>query len=109
MPDTVIVTKFWVIDFLPMLNFLADPLIYGIRMREIRRAYRRLLVAVLPCVRCCCRGRPDQAAVGMTDVGSGVSAIALTPSRTRTVTAARRRAAARNLLDTEISVHDDDE
>lgn len=52
LPDSVLVVKFYVIDFLPMLNFLTDPLIYGIRMREIRRAYRRMLVAALPCGWC---------------------------------------------------------
>jgi len=48
-PAIVIYIKFFAIDILPMLTFLTDPLIYGVRMREIRRAYHRLLAAVLPC------------------------------------------------------------
>jgi hypothetical protein len=31
-----------------MLNFITDPIIYGIRMRDIRQAYRRLAFAILP-------------------------------------------------------------
>jgi len=80
MPDSVIVAKFYVIDFLPMLNFLTDPLIYGIRMREIRRAYRRLVAAALPCI--CCRRRLQaeqrQLSTGMTDVGASFSVVAMT-------------------------------
>src|SRR6218665_305383 len=49
-PESVLCAKFYVIDFLPMLNFLTDPIIYGSRMREIRKAYRRLVASVLPCV-----------------------------------------------------------
>jgi hypothetical protein len=47
-PDPVIYIKCYVVDFLPMLNFITDPIIYGIRMRDIRQAYRRLALAILP-------------------------------------------------------------
>jgi hypothetical protein len=47
-PDPVIYIKCYVVDFLPMLNFITNPIIYGIRMRDIRRAYWRLAFAVLP-------------------------------------------------------------
>lgn len=47
-PDPVIYIKCYVVDFLPMLNFITDPIIYGIRMRDIRQAYRRLAFAILP-------------------------------------------------------------
>ena len=45
----IIQIKFYLIDFLPMLNFLTDPIIYGIRMREIRQGYRSLFATLLPC------------------------------------------------------------
>ncbi|KAK2159714.1 hypothetical protein LSH36_147g00004 [Paralvinella palmiformis] len=48
-PDIVWQVKIYVIDFLPVLNFLTDPIIYGIRMREIRSAYRRLFAILMPC------------------------------------------------------------
>jgi len=32
-----------------MLTFLTDPLIYGVRMVEIRHAYHRLLYRLIPC------------------------------------------------------------
>lgn len=48
-PDTVLYMKFYVIDFMPMLSFLTDPIIYGIRMREVRDAYHRLFAKLLPC------------------------------------------------------------
>ena len=34
-------------DFLPMLNFVTDPIIYGIRMREVRIAYKKLFSCIL--------------------------------------------------------------
>lgn len=40
--DALIYVKVYIIDFLPMLNFLADPIIYGLRMPEVRLGYRRL-------------------------------------------------------------------
>ena len=40
--NALIYVKCYVIDFLPMLNFLADPIIYGLRMPEVRLGYRRL-------------------------------------------------------------------
>jgi len=89
-----------------MLNFLTDPLIYGIRMREVRRAYRRLLVAVLP--RSCCRGRLEAEQLqisGMTDAGVSVTVV---PMTTRVESsAALERQTERNLLDTEFSLHDE--
>ena len=48
-PLWVIYSKMYIIDFSPMLNYLSDPIIYGIRMREIRGGYRRLFSSVLPC------------------------------------------------------------
>jgi hypothetical protein len=48
-PDIVWQIKIYVIDFLPVLNFLTDPIIYGIRMREIRSGYRRLFAVIMPC------------------------------------------------------------
>lgn len=49
--DALIYLKCYLIDFLPMLNFLADPLIYGFRMPEVRRGYRQL-ARVLCCGQC---------------------------------------------------------
>ena len=48
-PDAVVYVKFYVIDFLPVLNFVTDPIIYGIRMREVRCGYRRLFACLFPC------------------------------------------------------------
>ena len=42
-PDVVLHIKFYFIDFLPVLHFLTDPAIYGLRITEIRRGYRKLL------------------------------------------------------------------
>ena len=47
--DLLMDVKFFVMDVMPMLSYLTDPVIYGIRMREIRFAYRRLFSKVLPC------------------------------------------------------------
>ena len=107
LPDAVILVKFYVIDFLPMLNFLTDPLIYGMRMREIRRAYRRLLVAMLPCGWCRRRLQPDQQhqMSGMTDAGVSFTVVAMT-SRVDSSSALERQNE-RNLLDTEFSLHDE--
>jgi len=101
----VILVKFYVIDFLPMINFLTDPLIYGMRMREIRRAYHRLLVAVLPCG--CWRGRlqtEQHQMTGVTDAGASFSVLAMT-SRIESCSALERQTE-RNLLDTEFSLHE---
>lgn len=49
-PDSVLYAKFYVIDFMPMLNYITDPIIYGIRMREIRDAYHRLFAKLMPCI-----------------------------------------------------------
>jgi hypothetical protein len=49
--DALIYLKCYLVDFLPMLNFLADPLIYGFRMPEVRRGYRQL-ARVLCCGQC---------------------------------------------------------
>ena len=43
LPDPLLHSKFFFVDFLPMLHFLLDPAIYGLRMMEIRRGYRKLL------------------------------------------------------------------
>jgi len=108
----VIIIKFYVIDFLPMLNFLTDPLIYGVRMREIRRAYWRLALAALPCCCRCAAGRQGQAeqrqsSAGMTEFGaSRLSVVAMTTSRTDSRAAPSRRAE-RSLLDTEFILHDE--
>lgn len=48
-PDFVLNVKFYFIDFMPMLSFVTDPIIYGIRMREIRLGYHRLFAKLLPC------------------------------------------------------------
>ena len=102
----MILIKFYVIDFLPMLNFLTDPLIYGMRMREIRRAYRRLLVAVLPCSWCRHRLQTEQHQMsGMTDAGVSFTVVAMT-SRVDSSSALERQTE-RNLLDTEFSLHDE--
>ena len=112
LPDAVIIIKFYVIDFLPMINFLTDPLIYGVRMREIRRAYRRLVVAVLPCCRCAAapagarQSDPlRQSSAAMTELGpaSRLSVVAMTTTRTDSRSARR---AERSLLDTEFTLHD---
>ena len=47
--DVAIYIKMYLVDFLPMLNFLTDPIIYGIRMREIRDSYHRMFAKILPC------------------------------------------------------------
>jgi hypothetical protein len=48
MPNSVFYMKLYVVDFLPMLNFMTDPLIYGMRMREVRSGYKRLLARIFP-------------------------------------------------------------
>ena len=48
-PLYVIYMKLYVIDFLPLLNYITDPIIYGIRMREVRDGYRRLFRVIMPC------------------------------------------------------------
>ena len=47
--DMAFYIKMYLVDFLPMLNFLTDPIIYGIRMREIRDSYHRMFAKILPC------------------------------------------------------------
>ncbi len=47
--DMAFYIKMYCVDFLPMLNFLTDPIIYGIRMREIRESYHRMFAKILPC------------------------------------------------------------
>jgi hypothetical protein len=47
-PVVVFYLKFYVVDFLPMLNFMTDPLIYGMRMREVRSGYKRLFARMCP-------------------------------------------------------------
>ena len=42
--------KFYLFDFMPIFNFLTDPIIYGVRMREIRDGYRRLFHKIMPCI-----------------------------------------------------------
>jgi len=108
LPDSVLYVKFYVIDFLPMLNFLTDPLIYGIRMREIRRAYRRMLVAALPCGWCRARLLTEQnhMSPGMTEYNAGFSLGAVT-TRIDARSSAPMRLTERNLLETELSLHDE--
>ena len=48
-PNYVIDIKMYVIDFLPLLNYMMDPIIYGIRMREVRDGYRRLFKIIVSC------------------------------------------------------------
>ena len=48
-PDIVLYAKFYVIDFLPVLNFLTDPIVYGIRMKEIRGGYQHMFARLIPC------------------------------------------------------------
>jgi len=106
LPDSVIVVKFYVIDFLPMLNFLTDPLIYGIRMHEIRRAYRRLMMAVLPCSWCRDSQQTEQRqlSTGMTEFGTSFS-VAMTTRTDSRLEPVRRTE--RNRLNTEFSLHDE--
>jgi len=103
--------KFYVIDFLPMLNFLTDPLIYGIRIREVRRAYRRLLVAALPCARRPGDHHAEQhlSTTGMTDFGARLSVVAMTTTtRTDSRSSGPARRAERSCLDAEeFSEHDE--
>jgi len=105
MPDAVLLVKFYLIDFLPILNFLSDPLIYGMRMREIRRAYRRLLMTVLPCT--CCWGRGPGAAEQhpMSTTGFTDATVVAMTTRVDSSTALERQAE-RNRLDSEFSVHE---
>ena len=56
-PYSVVYIKLYLIDFLPMCIFITDPIIYGIRMKEIRFGYRRLFSVLLPC----CVKKPSQA------------------------------------------------
>ena len=51
-PDMVLNIKFYVIDFLPVLNFLTDPIVYGIRMKDIRGGYHRMFSRIFPCSSC---------------------------------------------------------
>ena len=48
-PDSVLYGKFYIIDFLPVLNFLTDPIVYGIRMKEIRGGYKHMFERLFPC------------------------------------------------------------
>jgi hypothetical protein len=48
-PDSVLHAKFYIIDFLPVLNFLTDPIVYGIRMKEIREGYALMFRRLFPC------------------------------------------------------------
>ena len=48
-PLFVLEMKFYFMDFLPMLIFVTDPLIYGLRIVEIRKGYRRLFHQLFPC------------------------------------------------------------
>ena len=48
-PDSVLHAKFYIIDFLPVLNFLTDPIVYGIRMKEIREGYKHMFTRLFPC------------------------------------------------------------
>ena len=54
--DATLYIKFYFFDFMPMLNFITDPIIYGIRMREIRAAYHRIFSKVFPC----CVNEPER-------------------------------------------------
>lgn len=74
-PDEVLCVKFYIVDFLPMLNFLTDPIIYGIRMREIRRAYRRLIASVAPCLvrKQSTQGPPRGSTMRLTSLDTSVS------------------------------------
>ena len=56
-PDSVIDAKFYIIDFLPFLNFLTDPIVYGIRMKEIRQGYQHMFGKLFPC---CCNDKAAQ-------------------------------------------------
>lgn len=49
-PSWTVDMKFFGTDFFPMFNFLVNPIIYGVRMREIREGYKRLFARILPCI-----------------------------------------------------------
>jgi len=48
-PDSVLYAKFYIIDFLPVVNFLTDPIVYGIRMKEICGGYQHMFAWIFPC------------------------------------------------------------
>lgn len=48
--DTAVLAKFYVVDFLPLLVFITNPIIYGVRMREVRVGYQRVFSRIFPCV-----------------------------------------------------------
>ncbi|ESO00749.1 hypothetical protein HELRODRAFT_175225 [Helobdella robusta] len=45
--------KFFVFDILPMLTYLSDPIIYGVRIRSVRLSYRRVFGPIMSKI-CCC-------------------------------------------------------
>ncbi|ESO06758.1 hypothetical protein HELRODRAFT_184165 [Helobdella robusta] len=56
--------KFFVFDILPMLTYLSDPIIYGVRIRSVRLSYRRVYGPVMMKICCgwrlfCCCNKKD--------------------------------------------------
>ncbi|ESN94914.1 hypothetical protein HELRODRAFT_180021 [Helobdella robusta] len=56
--------KFFVLDILPMLTYLSDPIIYGVRIRSVRLSYRRVYGPVMMKICCgwrlfCCCNKKD--------------------------------------------------
>ena len=41
-PDLLVNVKFYFIDFLPLLNYISDPIVYGVRIRCVRLSFGRL-------------------------------------------------------------------
>ena len=62
--DDALRVKFYAVDFLPVLNFLTDPIVYGIRMKEIREGYQYMFHRILPC--CCNDSTMQKETVGTT-------------------------------------------
>ena len=68
LPLYVYFIKLYFIDFLPMFIFVLDPLIYGVRIVEIRASYKRLFSRLFPC---CCADAGSDALSGKPTRSSG--------------------------------------
>ena len=74
-PEFLINLKFHAIDFLPLLTYLTDPIVYGVRIRCVRLSYKRLFGSVsslLTCRRHLGRGRRNFMEDGKTGGRSSI-------------------------------------
>lgn len=51
-PEFLINLKFHAIDFLPLLTYLTDPIVYGVRIRCVRLSYKRLFGSTSSLLNC---------------------------------------------------------